>query len=100
MNAFLRIGFELVQQLVEHILLVNLVHANICSRWRSGGNKIERARMMVGVQAIDDVDPGVELCLMYGGDTLYKGREGGNVGVGVEGFAVYQSWGQLVQRFW
>ena len=56
--------------------------------------------MMVCVQAIDDVDPGVELCLMYGGDTLYKGREGGNVGVGVEGFAVSQSWGRLVHRCW
>ena len=101
MNAFLCILYELVKQLVEHVLLVYVVRVGFGHhRGCSGGTKTRIVYMMVGLGTLEGVGLGKEVGLIDGGNALCKGREGGKVRLGLEGFAFNGPRERVVTRIW
>ena len=101
MNAFLCILYELVEQFVEHVLLVDVVRVGFHHpRGSSSGTKIGIVYMTVGVDTLEGVGLGKEVALIDGGNALCKGGMGGDVGLGVEGFALNGPRQRVVARSW
>ena len=103
MNAFLCILYELIEELVEHVLLVYVVRVGFHHhRGSSSGTKTAIVYMMVCVHTLtlDGVGLGKEMGLIDGGNALCEGSEGGNVRLGIERFALDGPRERVVARIW
>lgn len=103
MNGFLCIFYEFVEQLVEDVLLVYIVRAGVHNHRGGSGNGTKTAMVemaVVGVEGFEGIGVGKEVGLIDGGNALCKGSKGGNVGIGIEGFALDGGRKRVVARCW